>query len=103
MERVPYGNSWACEGCGRRWNTRQIPAEEYDGIMRQQRNFRFQAMGVAVLIAAGCALLVVTQGQRFILLLPMALGAWFIFYMPRWRRKVRHAARNLPTWKLTPE
>jgi hypothetical protein len=42
-------------------------------------------------------------GKRFFLMVPIAVGFWFILYMPRWRKKVRQSARSLPTWHLTPE
>jgi hypothetical protein len=31
------------------------------------------------------------------------MGFWFLFYMPRWRRRVREQARNLRRWQLHPE
>jgi hypothetical protein len=103
VNHVPYGDAWTCERCKRRWNTAQIPHDEYWGIMKQMRWFRFQAMGVAVAIAVTFFLLGATVEKRFFVLAPLVLGAWFLFYMPQWRRKVRAAARNLPTWKLTPD
>jgi hypothetical protein len=103
VKLVPYGETWRCQDCGRRWNTAQIPADDYWGIMRQQRGFRLQAMGVAAVIAALFVTLGITLGQQFFLMAPAAIAAWFLFYMPRWRRKVRLAARSLPTWQLRPE
>ncbi len=103
VSQVPYGDTWTCERCGKRWNTAQIPSEQYWGIMSEMRRYRLQAMGVAVGIAATFITLGLTVGQRFFVLAPIALGAWFLWYMPQWRRKVRLAARNLPRWKLTPE
>ena len=35
-----YGEDWVCESCGRRWDTRQIPAEQYETIRRTQLRFR---------------------------------------------------------------
>jgi Flp pilus assembly protein TadB len=103
VKHVPYGETWACERCGRRWNTAQIPAEAYWGIMREMRRYRLTAIGVALAIAALFALLGSTAGAQFFVLLPLALGFWFLWYMPLWRRKVRRRARSLPTWKLHPE
>ena len=103
VHHVPYGDAWVCENCGKRWNTRQIPSEQYEGIMREQRRFRLQAMGVAVLIALTFLVLAITQGRRALGLLPIVFGVWFLWYMPMWRRRVRRSARNLPTWHLTPE
>ena len=37
------------------------------------------------------------------MLLPVLMGFWYLFYMPRWRRKVRERARNLRRWKLHPD
>jgi hypothetical protein len=37
------------------------------------------------------------------MLLPLVMGFWFMFYMPRWRRRVREQARSLRKWKLRPE
>ena len=35
-----YGEEWTCESCGRRWDTNQIPAEQYAAIRRTQLRFR---------------------------------------------------------------
>jgi hypothetical protein len=102
-KHVPYGQSWTCEHCGRVWNTAQIPAAEYQGILHDMRRYRFQAMGVAILIAGTFIALGFLVGNRFFLLAPLALAVWFFWYMPQWRRKVRAAARSLPTWHLSPE
>ena len=103
VERVPYGDTWRCEQCGRRWNTAQIPEEEYWRIMRDMRRFRLTAMGGAVVLAAVFAVLAFTVSQSLFLLLPVMLAAWYMLYMPWWRRKVRRRARNLPSWQLRPE
>jgi hypothetical protein len=47
--------------------------------------------------------LVLVFGTRVMILLPVVLAFWFVFYMPRWRRRVREQARNLQRWKLRPE
>lgn len=100
---VPYGERWQCEGCGRRWNTAQIPADEYYGILREMRNFRLTAIGAAVVLGVGFTILALTVSQSLFLLLPVVLGIWYIWYMPMWRRKVRRRARSLPKWQLHPE
>ena len=35
-----YGEEWTCESCGRRWDTNQIPVEQYEAIRRTQLRFR---------------------------------------------------------------
>ena len=37
---VPYGEAWRCESCGRVWDTNQIPAEEYEGLLRRMKRAR---------------------------------------------------------------
>ncbi|MBI3647258.1 MAG: hypothetical protein HY240_00610 [Actinobacteria bacterium] len=103
VQYVPYGESWTCPACGRRWNTNQIPAEEYWGIMREMRGYRLRVIGVALILAGVFAVLFITTGPGAISLVPLVMGGWFFFYMPRWRRKVRAATRRLPKWQLHPE
>jgi len=100
---LDYGEVWTCPSCGRRWNTTQIPEAEYWGIMHQMRQYRLQVMGVAVAIALGFVALGVAMGPQVWLLAPVVITFWLLIFMPRWRRKVRAAARSLPTWKLRPE
>ena len=103
LSYLAYGEARVCPDCGRRWDTTQIPSEEYWGIMRRMRNYRFQAMGVAAVMAAGFAVLAATQGQRALLFVPFVFGGWFLVYMPMLRRRMRRATRQLPTWLLRPE
>jgi hypothetical protein len=103
MKHVPYGERWSCERCGRRWNTEQIPPEEYWGIMRDMRRTRLSVIGIALGLAAAFGLLAVFVAESLFLLLPVVLGLWLIVYMPMWRRKVRQRARSLPKWNLRPE
>jgi Flp pilus assembly protein TadB len=100
---VAYGDTWRCEECGRRWNTAQIPGDVYWGIMREMRNYRLVIIGIAVGFGIVFALLAFLVAQRLLLLLPVVLAFWFIWFMPWWRRRLRRRARTLPQWKLTPE
>ncbi len=103
LAHVPYGDRWTCGRCGRTWNTAQIPADEYWGIMRQMRRFRL----TAIAFAGGSSVVFVALGllvsQALFLLLPAVLAFWYIWYMPMWRRKVRRSVRSLPKWNLHPE
>jgi hypothetical protein len=103
VKHVPYGEAWQCEQCGRRWNTAQIPAEEYNAILRDMRRFRLSAMAAAVILAVVFTVLAVTVAESLFLMLPVLLGFWYTLYMPWWRRKVRLRARSLPKWQLRPE
>src|SRR5215467_3096415 len=97
---VAYGERWVCGKCRRAWNTAQIPAEEYWGIMRDMRRLRINVIFVAV--AVPFVALIPLLGARIMILLPLVMGFWFILYMPRWRRRVREQTRSLQKWKLRP-
>lgn len=100
VEHVPYGDAWTCPSCGRRWDTSQIPVDEYEGIMRDMRRFRIQAMTVGGVVGLAVVLLAaISRGPIFPLAL-VAMAGWWLLYMPQWRRKVRARARDLPSWKL---
>jgi len=103
VRHVPYGETWQCESCGRRWNTTQIPADVYWGIMREMRNYRLAVIGVALGTAALFGVLALFVNPALLLVFPLVLTGWFIWFMPWWRRKLRRRARSLPSWKLTPE
>ena len=100
---VPYGERWKCERCGRRWNTQQIPVEEYEGLLRRMRRFRLEVLGFAVLVAAVVIPLIVFVSASLIFAVPLIAAAWLFLYLPMWRRKTRRAARNAPRWELDPE
>ncbi len=100
---VPYGERWRCPGCSRSWNTSQIPSEEYWGIMRDMRRLRLKVIFLALALVVPVAALVPLAGPQILLLLPVVMSFWFMFYMPRWRRRVREQARSLSRWKLRPE
>ena len=100
---VPYGETWTCENCGRRWNTAQIPAEDYWGIMREMRNYRLGVIGIALGLGILFGLLALFVAESLVLVLPIVLIGWFMWFMPWWRRRIRTRARNLPSWQLTPE
>ena len=104
IERVPYGQTWTCPACGRRYNTTQIPEQEYWGIMREMRRYRLQLLAVAAVLGVLLTLVLANvERQRVVPLALGVMGLWFLVYMPRWRQKVRRRARSLPKWQLHPE
>jgi hypothetical protein len=100
---VPYGEVWQCERCGRRWDTKQIPAAEYEGLLRTMRRFRIEVLGFALAAAAVLVPLIVFVNSAFIFLAPMAAAIWLFLYLPFWRRRARRAAAEAPRWELHPE
>jgi hypothetical protein len=99
-----YGEAWTCERCGRRWDTSQIPREDYDTIRRTQLRFRVLPVAVGVLVVALAAFFTLTgQIISVFFLLPVALLGWFVFLRPVHRRRYRRAIADLPRWELHPD
>lgn len=101
---LQYGEAWACETCGKRWDTRQIPAEQYDVIRRTQLRFRVLPV-VFGLVVTATAMFFTLTGNVFsvFVLLPLAMMTWFFFVRPAHRRRYRRAIAGLPRWELRPE
>jgi Flp pilus assembly protein TadB len=99
---VAYGDRWRCETCGRSWNTGQIPAEEYEGLLRRVRRHKLEAVAMTVIAAAVLIPLIVVVRSGFVLLIPIAM-AWLFVVLPAWRRRYRRTAREAPRWELHPE
>jgi len=100
---LDYGETWQCPKCKRRWNTNQIPADEYWGLMREMRDARVKVMVAALAVAGTFLALTFIVSQAFLLFLPITFGGWYLMYMPRWRKRLRLKARAAPTWTLRPE
>jgi hypothetical protein len=100
VHRLPYGDAVTCPTCGRRWDTSQIPEAEYLGVLTDMRRYRVQAMVLGSAIGLGVVVIAAITGRPLFPLALIAMAGWWLLYMPRWRRKVRERARNLPTWKL---
>jgi uncharacterized protein YqhQ len=71
--------------------------------MRDMRRMRINVLTTALGIVIPIVVLSVVLGLRILLLLPVVMSFWFLFYMPRWRRRVRQQARSLQRWQLHPE
>jgi hypothetical protein len=101
--QIAYGDRWVCEGCGRAWNTNQIPAEEYEGLLRRVRRHKLEAVGAAAISAAIMVPLIVVVSSSFILLVPAVMSVWLFVFLPYWRRRYRRTAYEAPHWQLHPE
>jgi hypothetical protein len=101
---LDYGESWTCDSCGRRWDTAQIPPEQYEAIRNTQLRFRVLPV-VYGLIVAGAAIFFTLTGNIFsvFILLPLALMLWFYWLQPYHRRRYRRAIAELPRWELRPD
>jgi hypothetical protein len=103
VEKVPYGERWRCPSCGIKWNTAQIPEDEYWGVMRRMRRFRIQVITLGLALGVAAVVLALVYQPIVVLAVPMLIVGWQIWYMPMWRRRVRRATRSLTGWQLTPE
>jgi hypothetical protein len=100
---VPYGDRWRCEACERSWDTQQIPAEEYEDLLRRIRRHELEALAMTALAAAIMIPLILVVSSTFILLVPPLMAAWLFLILPFWRRRYRRTARGGPRWQLHPE
>lgn len=99
-----YGEVWKCERCGKRWDTAQIPPEQYEAIRRTQLRFRVLPVAYGLVVLA-LAMFFTLTGNIFsvFILLPLALMLWFYFVRPFHRRRYRRAIAELPRWELGPQ
>lgn len=100
---MPFGETWTCERCGRSWDTRQIPEHEYVARVRRMRWFRVELFGLLALGAAVFVPLVLFVDANAIFLALLVSFLFIAFYLPFWRRRVRRAAADAPTWELHPQ
>jgi hypothetical protein len=103
MRDVAYGETWVCESCGRRWNTAQIPADEYAKVVDVARDLRNRGLAGLVVIGVSFGALAIVLEPRMLLTAPVAIGLWYAWFWPRHRRQLRERARSLPRWELRPE
>jgi hypothetical protein len=96
-----YGERWTCPSCGRAYDSRNIPEDEYAAIRSLQRRFRALPIGLGVAVA-GLAILFTLTGNivGVFFLMPVAIIAWFVFIRPTHRRRYREAIADLPRWDL---
>jgi hypothetical protein len=102
VRAVPYGERWTCETCGRKWNTTQIPAEEYQALERAVRRYERQSIGFAVVMLAIFVPLIVFVDVRLGISGLIIFFAWSVFVRPRQRAKLFQRVRG-PKWQLSPE
>ena len=100
---MAYGERWRCERCGRSWNTKQIPAEEYEGLLRRMRRHKLEALAAGAVAAGVLIPLIVVVSGRFIGLVPIVMALWLFVFLPFWRRRYHRTAREAPRWELHPE
>jgi hypothetical protein len=98
-----YGARWTCPGCGRVWDTAEIPKDEYAGLARDLRLYRALPIAIAVGLVLVFLPLVVFVKEVRVLVVPVLLGALAIFLGPLWKTRVRRRFAATPNWDLRPE
>lgn len=101
---LQYGERWTCEKCGRTWNTRRIPLDEYAALRRTQLRYRRIPLAVS-LLALACVVVFILLGKAFggLIVVAFAATAWSMFVRPMHKRRYRAQLAKLPTWKIEPE
>lgn len=100
-----YGEQWKCEKCGRRYDTRKIPLDEYTAIRRTQIRYRLFPLAAALLLLAAVIVLFV-GGRTYaaIVVIPFLLASWAIFWRPFYRSRYRRSlSKNVPQWNIKAE
>ena len=100
-EKVPHGERWTCEGCGRSYDTSRIPREEYEVVRRTQLRFRMLPIAFGLVVVALAIFFSLTGNVlNVFILMPLALMGWFLFLRPAHQRRYRRAIADLPRWDL---
>ena len=101
---VPYGERWTCGGCGKVWNTGQIPREDYNVLVQGVRRYRLLVLGPPLLLAAIMIPLAATVGIQYAFLLFVLVMAYALLVVPQLRRRASRRMRDsTKSWKLRPE
>jgi hypothetical protein len=99
-----YGERWTCEKCGRTWNTRRIPLEEYADLRRTQLRYRRVPLIIsAVSLVCVVAFIILGKALGGLLIVAFAATAYSMFLHPLYKRRYREQLAKVPTWKIEPE
>ena len=104
-QKLPFGDVWTCDGCGRAWDTNGLPRGEYEAIRRLQLRYRMLPVLFGLLVVGFAALFTLTgNAGAVVLLLPLALICWFTLLRDAHRRRFRNAvAARRREWRLRGE
>jgi len=100
---LAYGESWQCERCGRRWNTTQIPADQYRVLERAVRRYELGSLAFAVALVAVFAPLMILVDVRLGITGLVVFFAWAFLVRPWRRRRLLATVREAARWQLRPE
>ena len=101
---LQYGEKWTCEKCGRTWNTRQIPVDEYAQLRRTQLRYRRVPILISALsLVCVVAFIVIGKALGGLIVVAFGLTGWSMFGHPFHKRRYRKELAKTPTWKIEPE
>jgi hypothetical protein len=99
-----YGQRWRCEGCGRTYDTRRIPPEEYATFRRNRVHDRLLPSVVVLgLAVAVLAFVLVGRPVSAILVFAVVGFTWGTFVRPARRRRQYKAIADRPKWNIKAE
>jgi hypothetical protein len=101
-KELHYGEQWKCMDCGRRYDTRKIPLDEYAAIRRTQIRYRLFPLITGVLLLIAVVIFFIA-GRAFagLIAIPFLLASWGIFGRPFYRARYRKSlGKNLPEWNI---
>jgi len=99
-----YGQRWTCPACGRTWDTSQIPAADYDALLRGVRRYRLLVLGPPLVLAAILIPLAAIVGIQYAFLLFVLVMGYALVAVPQLRRRSsRRLRESTKSWKLRPE
>ena len=102
--QLAYGERWTCEGCGKTWDTGQIPSGDYDQLVRGVHRYRLLAVGPPLVLAAILIPLAIVIGMQYAYLLFVLVVAYGLLVVPQLRRRAaRRLGESARSWKLSPE
>jgi Flp pilus assembly protein TadB len=98
---VRYGDSWRCENCGRSFDTRRIPLEEYAAIRRARVRDRILPAAVLLAVAAIATAFVLSgRWPAAVVVVPLFGFVWSTFIRPARRRRQYRAIAERPRWEI---
>jgi hypothetical protein len=101
---VPYGERWTCDACGKTWDTAQIPAADYEALMRGVRRYRLLVLGPPLVLAAILMPLAAIVGVQYAFLLFILVMGYALLVIPQLRRRAsKHMRDSTKSWELRPE
>ena len=96
-----YGERWRCEGCGRNYDTNQIPVDEYASLRLNRVHDRILPTAVfAALAGAITVFVLIGRPLLAIVVVPTVGFVWGSFVRPARRRRQYQEIAERPRWKI---